>query len=126
MSAGRSVSRRPALPAAVLLAAGLLLPALSAWAETGALAETGRAALESRCSRCHAIGREGKSTHPEAPPFREVVKRYPPENLEESLAEGIDSGHPDMPTFVLAPEEIEAVVTYLRTLMGDSNAPPAP
>ncbi|MBN8913825.1 MAG: cytochrome c [Rhizobiales bacterium] len=80
------------------------------------LVEKGRQALESRCSRCHAIGLEGESPHEEAPPFREVVKRYPPESLEESLAEGITSGHPDMPEFILAPDEIAAVVTYLHTL----------
>ncbi|WP_072392226.1 cytochrome c [Hyphomicrobium sp. CS1GBMeth3] len=78
--------------------------------------ELGRQALESRCSRCHAIGAEGASPHSEAPPFRDVVKRYPPEALEESLAEGIASGHPDMPEFVLAPEEIDGVVAYLNTL----------
>ncbi len=78
--------------------------------------DKGRHALETRCSRCHAIGPEGASPHAEAPPFREVVKRYPPESLEESLAEGITSGHPDMPEFILAPDEIAAVVTYLHTL----------
>lgn len=80
------------------------------------LVDKGREALDTRCSRCHAIGLEGESPHAEAPPFREVVKRYPPESLEESLAEGITSGHPDMPEFVLAPDEIAGVVTYLHTL----------
>jgi mono/diheme cytochrome c family protein len=79
--------------------------------------QQGRAALDSRCSRCHAIGLDGTSPHATAPPFRDVVKRYPPENLEEALAEGIDTGHPDMPTFILSPKEIEAVVVYLRSLL---------
>lgn len=79
-------------------------------------ADVGRDALHSRCSRCHAIGAEGESPHAQAPPFRDIVKRYPPEDLEESLAEGIMSGHPDMPEFVLAPDEIAAVVAYLHTL----------
>ncbi|WP_291181218.1 cytochrome c [Hyphomicrobium sp.] len=79
--------------------------------------EEGRHALDTRCARCHAIGAEGASPHAEAPPFREIVKRYPPENLEESLAEGITSGHPDMPEFILTPEEIGAVVAYLNTLI---------
>lgn len=81
--------------------------------------EQGRQALESRCSRCHAIGPEGESTHAAAPAFREIVKRYPPEDLEESLAEGITSGHPDMPEYILSPEEIGAVVAYLNTLTGE-------
>jgi cytochrome c len=81
-------------------------------------ADLGRQALESRCGRCHAIGADGASAHAEAPAFREIVKRYAPEDLEESLAEGITSGHPDMPEFVLSPEEIGAVVAYLHTLEG--------
>lgn len=103
--------------AARLLGASCSLLAPVAWAEPLPSAlDQGRAALETRCSRCHAIGLEGASPHAEAPPFREVVTRYPPENLEESLAEGIDSGHPDMPTFILSPSEISAVVVYLKSL----------
>jgi mono/diheme cytochrome c family protein len=84
--------------------------------EPAAQVEAGRHALETRCSRCHAIGLSGDSTHAAAPPFREIVMRYPPEDLEESLAEGITSGHPDMPEFVLAPDEIAAAIAYLHTL----------
>jgi cytochrome c len=80
------------------------------------LVAKGHALLEANCSRCHAIGKEDASKHPEALPFREVMKRYPPDNLAEALAEGINSGHPDMPEFVFQPPEIEAIVTYLGTL----------
>ncbi len=78
--------------------------------------DPGKAALESRCARCHAIGETDTSAHAEAPPFRDIVKRYPPEALGEALAEGIATGHPDMPEFVLAPAEIGAVIDYLTTL----------
>lgn len=91
--------------------------AASAQAETREnLIERGRAILEANCARCHAIGKDDASKHPEALPFREVVKRYPPDNLAEALAEGINSGHPDMPEFAFEPPEIEAIVTYLGTL----------
>lgn len=83
-----------------------------------ALLEQGRHALETRCARCHAIGAQGTSPHASAPPFREVIKRYPPESLEEALGEGIMSGHPDMPEYILSPEEIAAVIAYLHTLEG--------
>ncbi|ADJ22868.1 MAG: cytochrome c [Hyphomicrobium denitrificans] len=76
----------------------------------------GAAILEKNCSRCHAIGMTGDSTHKEAPPFREIVMRYPPENLEESLAEGIVSGHADMPEFTFSSEEVSAIVGYLNDL----------
>lgn len=79
--------------------------------------DPGRAALESRCARCHAIGETDTSAHGEAPPFRDIVKRYPPESLAEALAEGIVTGHPDMPEFVLSPGEIGAVIDYLTTLV---------
>lgn len=98
---------------ACLAVYGLLTAAAAA---EPSVVDQGRHALETRCSRCHAIGLEDASPHAEAPPFREVVKRYPPESLEESLAEGIMSGHPDMPEFVLSPDEIFAVVAFLHTL----------
>ena len=94
-----------------------LFMAFNAAAETREqLIEKGHAILEANCARCHAISKDDASKHPEAPPFREVVKRYPPENLAEALAEGIISGHPDMPEFVFQPPEIEAIVRYLGTL----------
>jgi cytochrome c len=96
----------------------VVFTACNAAAETREqLIEKGHAILEANCARCHAIGKDDASKHPEAPPFREVVKRYPPENLAEALAEGIISGHPDMPEFVFQPPEIEAIVRYLGTLM---------
>ena len=67
---------------------------------------------------------EDSSHHEEAPPFRVVVTRYPPEDLAEALAEGIVSGHPDMPEFVFQPDEIEAILAYLGTLMPPSDAAP--
>jgi mono/diheme cytochrome c family protein len=76
----------------------------------------GHAILEQKCARCHAIGPTGESTHPQAPPFRAVVKRYPVEDLAESLAEGIVSGHPDMPVFTFQPAEINAILAYLGSL----------
>jgi cytochrome c len=90
-------------------------------AETRAIAEQpnlelGRKELKERCARCHALGTDDSSSHADAPPFRDVVKRYPAEYLAEALAEGIVSGHPDMPIFELSPEEIEAVIIYLQSL----------
>jgi cytochrome c len=90
-------------------------------ADTDTVAK-GHAILEANCHRCHAIGMEDSSHHEEAPPFRVVVTRYPPEDLAEALAEGIVSGHPDMPEFVFQPAEIEAIIAYLGTLM----PPPEP
>jgi mono/diheme cytochrome c family protein len=85
-------------------------------------ADRGKALVTSKCARCHAIGLEGESTHPKAPPFRQVVTRYPLDNLEEALAEGIMSGHPDMPEFVFKADEIASILAYLQTLKADPGA----
>lgn len=76
----------------------------------------GHAILDKNCSRCHAIGNDGASTHEKAPPFRTVVTRYAAETLAEALAEGLVSGHPDMPEFTFEPAEIDAIIAYLDSL----------
>lgn len=79
-------------------------------------ARTGKAYLEQVCSGCHAVGAVGDSPNLLAPPFREMMKEYKAEDLEESLAEGIVTGHPDMPEVVLDPPQIANVVAYLDAL----------
>lgn len=82
----------------------------------GALNTKGRALLEQHCSRCHGVTTDDASKHDKAPPFRDVFKRYPAENIAEALAEGIVSGHPDMPEFTFNTDEIDAIVMYLDSL----------
>lgn len=77
---------------------------------------TGRQLLDGNCSRCHAIGAGDQSPHAQAPPFREVVKRYDPDSLQEALVEGPVTGHADMPEFTFTPEETDAIITYLKAL----------
>ena len=72
--------------------------------------------VETNCSGCHAVGRYGNSPLPIAPPFRTLHERYPVENLEESFAEGIVTGHPTMPQFKLDPDQVQNVIAYLKTL----------
>jgi cytochrome c len=72
--------------------------------------------VRTNCSMCHAIGKYDESRLPIAPPFRTLHERYPVENLQESLAEGIVTGHPSMPQFQLEPDQINDVIAYLKTL----------
>ena len=51
-----------------------------------------------------------------APPFRTLHERYPVESLQESLAEGIVTGHPTMPEFRLDPGQVTDVIAYLKSL----------
>src|SRR5262245_9482971 len=99
------------------LAASLIVLVASAMALHAAekgLADKGEVLVKENCSRCHAIGKDGDSPHKEAPPFRTLSSRYPIEDLSESLAEGIVSGHPDMPIFVFSPHDVEAIIEYLQ------------
>ena len=103
----------------VLLGAGFLLPAMAA--EKG-LADKGEVLVRENCSRCHAIGLTGDSPNSAAPPFRTLSSKYPIENLAEALAEGIVSGHPDMPIFVFSPHAVDAIVAYLKSIQVDAPA----
>jgi cytochrome c len=116
MAAGH-VERRAALACASALALAIsgLTPAPAAEPNADLLRQ-GEQLLEKNCKRCHAIHQDDKSTHLKAPPFREVFKRYPAENIAEALAEGIVSGHPDMPEFVFEPSDIDAIIGYLDSL----------
>jgi cytochrome c len=78
--------------------------------------ERGRAFARAHCARCHAIGKAGSSPLAPAPPFRTLHQRYPVESLEEALAEGIVTGHPKMPEFVLEPDQIGDFIAFLKSL----------
>lgn len=90
--------------------------ALPAEAAEKTLIDKGEVLVSKNCSPCHAIGKEGDSPHKEAPPFRTLSTKYPIDNLAESLAEGIVSGHPDMPIFVFSPHDVEAIIQYMKSI----------
>ena len=78
--------------------------------------DDGKMLVVANCARCHAVGKLDRSNHPEAPPFRTLWQRYPLDALEEAFAEGISTGHPDMPEFIATPEQIEAIINYIGSL----------
>ncbi|TCO16262.1 cbb3-type cytochrome c oxidase subunit III [Camelimonas lactis] len=80
------------------------------------LAEAGRSIAEAKCARCHATGSVGASPHKEAPPFRELARRYPIDNLAEAFAEGLSVGHADMPEFRLSVGQTNALLAYLHSI----------
>ena len=103
------------MPLRLFMGLCLLLCAAPASAADSPL-ERGRAIAEKNCGRCHATGPTGESQVAPAPPFRTLHQRYPIENLAEALAEGIVTGHPAMPEFTFAPDEIDALLTYIGSL----------
>lgn len=84
----------------------------------------GQTIVEQNCSSCHATGRSGDSPAPEAPPFRTLSHNYRVDALEEALAEGISVGHPAMPQFAFAPDDVRALVAYLQSIQNELPPPP--
>ena len=122
MLAGTQTDRGRGLLALIAAFLFLLLGIPPAWAVEKDLAAKGEALVKKDCSSCHAIGKEGDSPHPQAPPFRTLSSKYPVEDLAESLAEGIVSGHPDMPIFVFNAHDVAAIIEYLQSIQ-DQPAP---
>jgi cytochrome c len=78
--------------------------------------QRGRTFAITNCARCHSVDKVTQSPLKIAPPFRALHLRYPVEDLAEALAEGIETGHPTMPAFQLAPDQIHDLLSYLKTL----------
>jgi cytochrome c len=78
----------------------------------------GEALVRENCGACHAVGRTGDSPEPKAPALRTLASRYPLENLQEALAEGIAVGHSgvQMPEFVFEPDQIDDIILYLKSI----------
>ena len=75
-----------------------------------------RELTERRCSGCHAVTIDDASPNPNAPPLRDMFKRYPVYALGDALRRGIEVGHRDMPRFKLAADETTAIIEYLDSL----------
>lgn len=110
---------RPASTTSLLLAAVVITATAARQADAqDATAEQkrGETLLIKNCAPCHAVGRSGDSPRPEAPAFRTLSKKYPIETLAESLAEGLFTGHPDMPEFTFEAPDVGAILAYLESI----------
>lgn len=103
------------------LATATAVAAQSASSSLGSAAR-GHRLLVQDCAVCHQVETTGDSPNPLAPRFRELHKRYPVEDLAEALAEGIMVGHPQMPQFRFAPDEVADVIHYLQSIQTDQRA----
>jgi cytochrome c len=72
------------------------------------------------CAACHAIGSAGDSPSPKAPAFRTLSSRYPLDNLQEALAEGITVGHEgqEMPEFAFSPDDVADLIAHMKRVAG--------
>src|SRR5450755_1228974 len=90
----------------------LMTPALAA----SPAEQRGKTYALTNCARCHSIDRVTTSPLKIAPAFRTLHLRYPVETLAEAFAEGIETGHPTMPAFQLDPDQINDLLSYLKSL----------
>jgi cytochrome c len=98
----------------VVIVLGVLATALPCSAAPNVTA--GKAFAQANCSHCHSIDKFTPSTLAIAPPFRTLHQRYPVEQLEEALGEGITTGHPSMPEFKLDPGQVGDFIAFLKSL----------
>ncbi|PLX37333.1 MAG: cytochrome C [Hyphomicrobiales bacterium] len=100
----------------IVFAALFFANTTSAFAEAddSALLERGRELATSLCGSCHAVGTDDASSVEGAPAFRDLGQSYPVDDLSEALAEGIVTGHEDMPEVALEPADIDALLGYIE------------
>lgn len=99
----------------IALAAGVLALTIEPAAAAGN-ARQGMSTAKQYCALCHAIGKKDKSPRPDVFPLREMSKRYPVEDLEEALAEGLFINHPEMPEIVLDGDQVNNFIAYLKSI----------
>ena len=106
--------------------AGSLLAAGRAMAADPSDIAAGRRIAEQNCGGCHATG-PGPSPLADAPPFRLLHLRYPPEGLGRLLQEGMIAPaeprdeaptvyHPRMPLTHLDTAQIDQLRAFLQSL----------
>lgn len=88
----------------------------NAYAQMDPRQQRGLLFATANCAKCHSIDKITASPLRQAPPFRELHKRYPVESLEEALGEGIVTGHQNMPEFRLDPGQVGDLISYLKWL----------
>jgi mono/diheme cytochrome c family protein len=114
----------------LMLAAACGAIGAAARAESADVTSRGRLLAQRYCATCHAIDRQGRSPNAAAPPFRDLHARYRVDDLAEALAEGILVGHPAMPEMRFPPDDVRAILAYIKSIQGreqatlDAGAPP--
>ena len=103
------------------LASGVLLSiAAVAYGQTPAVSgedvAVGERLIGGLCTPCHSVEANQPSPHEDAPSLTGLSRNYPVEALAESLAEGIMTGHPDMPVFTFDSASIDSIIAYLASI----------
>ncbi|MBI5264141.1 MAG: cytochrome c [Bradyrhizobium sp.] len=102
--------------ALLVMALSLGVSAAAQAATTKELRSRGKAILEEKCSRCHAVGTRDLSPLKGAPPMRTIYGRFAPKELRAEIQEGMVSRHREMPQIDFSDEDTDAIMAYLYAL----------
>jgi mono/diheme cytochrome c family protein len=92
------------------------VPAAGEAADTTQLEARGKAILQEKCGRCHAVEGDRESPLTAAPPMRDIYVRFAPRELEQELLQGMVSKHKAMPQIEFSHEDVAAIMAYLYAL----------
>ena len=92
------------------------IPVACEAADTAEIEARGKAILQEKCGRCHAVEVALQSPMKNAPPMRDIYARYAPRELQEGLLQGMVSKHKAMPQIEFSQEEVAAIMAYLYAL----------
>ena len=112
-------ARRPLKLFALVSGLALALTIGAASAEPSAEAPSitrGRDLVRTNCGGCHATAARDTSRNPRSPALRTLHRRYPIEDLAESMSEGLLNGHTGMPAFNFTDAQAADVMAYLTQL----------
>jgi mono/diheme cytochrome c family protein len=104
-----------AIPSLALTLAACVSPPEPAFTSDPVVAR-GQEIARTYCAACHGIGRYDSSKHRDAIPFRKLSELYPVSDLGEAFAEGLMTGHEDMPEVKLPPQDVAAMIAYLEAI----------
>ena len=99
-----------------LLAAGCSAVSTPPPPAAAAAADPGHAFVRKACAGCHAVEAAGESRNPRAPAFRDLARQRSDAELSAAIAEISRNGHVEMPPIYVTPDELRAVVIYVRSL----------
>ena len=103
------------------LLAGLASVAAGSSARAGGDATHGAVIAKRWCANCHVVSADQTSAKVDVPTFADIARR---QRDDRALSGFLVDPHPPMPNLSLSRQEIDDVVSYIRSL--DPNAPSAP
>ena len=107
----------PVLPVIPALLVSILFAGTSSTALAGD-AEEGERLARQWCSECHLVGPDENSASDTAPPFNAIADDTA--KTDADLRGWLHDPHPPMPNLNLSRTEVEALISYIRSLSGDS------